>query len=76
MRQAIINLKNGINSKKIKSSRFTESQIKDIQAGKSTITGFVWHHNAQSAPNSMQLISKSAHDAVKHIGQGALKGGK
>ena len=39
-------------------------------AGRKTITGYIWHHNAQSAPNNMQL------DAVRHTGQNALKQGR
>lgn len=52
------------------------TQIEDILSGSKTIEGYTWHHNAQSAPNNMQLVPQPIHDAVKHIGQGSLSGGK
>ena len=45
-------------------------------AGRKTITGYIWHHNAQSAPNNMQLVPLAVHDAVRHTGQNALKKGR
>ncbi len=40
--------------------------------------GYTWHHNAQSAPNSMQLVPKDIHSnsKVPHTGQNSLKEGK
>ncbi|MFC0971046.1 HNH endonuclease [Pasteurella multocida] len=35
-----------------------------------------WHHNAQSAPNNMQLIPTNVHEAVKHVGEGSLSEGR
>ncbi|WP_455018359.1 HNH endonuclease [Kingella denitrificans] len=37
---------------------------------------YIWHHNAQSAPNKMQLVLLAVHDAVRHTGQNALKQGR
>jgi len=50
--------------------------LKDIMAGRKTITGYIWHHNAQSAPNNMQLVPLAVHDTVRHTGQNALKQGR
>ncbi|WP_414017297.1 HNH endonuclease [Aliarcobacter butzleri] len=47
---------------------------KIAEKGNRTITGYTWHHNADS--NNMQLIPKEVHEAVKHIGQGSLSKGK
>jgi|GEM_PF-1893344 len=76
MKQATLDLKDAINSGKIDSSKFTSTQLEDILTGSNTIEGYTWHHNAQSAPNNMQLVPQPIHDAVKHIGQGSLSGGK
>ena len=57
-------------------SRFTTGQLKAIEAGRRTIPGFRWHHNAQSAPNNMQLIPKAVNNSVQHIGQGSISQGK
>lgn len=75
MRQATRDLREAINSGKIDSSRFTPEQIKSINSGSDRIKGYTWHHNAQSAPNSMQLVPKQIHDAVSHTGQAALSKG-
>ena len=64
----------------IPKSNFTSTQLEDIMAGKRTINGYIWHHNAQnnaqSAPNNMQLVPLEIHDAVRHTGQNALKKGR
>ena len=57
-------------------SNFTSTQLEDIMAGNRTINGYIWHHNAQSAPNNMQLVPLEIHDAVRHTGQNALKKGR
>jgi filamentous hemagglutinin len=76
MSQATRDLRDAINSGKVDAGQFTQAQLNDIQAGKGTITDFRWHHNSQSAPNNMQLIPKNVHEAVSHVGQGALIGGR
>lgn len=76
MRQATRDLRAEIQAGRVDPNQFTPQQLRDIQAGKSTIDGYRWHHNAQGAPNSMQLIPKTVHDAVNHIGQGALSQGR
>jgi filamentous hemagglutinin len=76
MKQATRDLKEAIIAGKVDSSRVTQEQLEDIMSDKKSITGFVWHHNAQSSPNNMQLVPKAVHDPVSHIGQGALSGGK
>ncbi|ARB76678.1 TPA: HNH endonuclease [Pasteurella multocida] len=35
-----------------------------------------WHHNAQSAPNNMQLVPTHIHKAVEHIGESSLSEGR
>ncbi|MCQ9327737.1 HNH endonuclease, partial [Neisseria dentiae] len=75
MRAATRDLWKAIESGKVSRSQFTAEQLRDIKAGKQTIGGYTWHHNAQSAPNNMQLIPKSVHDAVLHTGQNSLKKG-
>ena len=40
------------------------------------IDGYTWHHNAQSAPNNIQLIPRDVHDAAKHIGEASLSEGR
>jgi hypothetical protein len=61
---------------KIDSNQFTADQLSRVMAGESKIPGFTWHHNAQSAPNNMQLIPTAVHNTVDHLGQGALSKGK
>ncbi|MFK7824436.1 MAG: RICIN domain-containing protein [Oligoflexales bacterium] len=74
MRQATRDLRDGIKSGNIDPSKFTEAQIQDIMKGKAQIEDLTWHHNAIS--NNFQLVPFSVHDAVKHIGEAALKKGK
>ncbi|WP_421522853.1 HNH endonuclease [Neisseria yangbaofengii] len=76
MRAATRNLRDAIEKGVISKSNFTSRQLKDIMAGRKTITGYIWHHNAQSAPNNMQLVPLAIHDAVRHTGQTALKQGR
>ncbi|MBK5646983.1 MAG: HNH endonuclease [Acinetobacter sp.] len=38
--------------------------------------GYTWHHNSQAAPNNFQLLPEKIHNAINHIGEGALSGGK
>jgi hypothetical protein len=51
-------------------NKFTEEQIKDIDAGR-TPTGYVWHHNEE--PGKMQLVKREDHDRT--IGGAAHTGG-
>ncbi|MGX2975418.1 HNH endonuclease [Ursidibacter arcticus] len=60
----------------INKNLFTKKQLGDIYSGRAQIDGYTWHHNAQSGPNNMQLVPKSIHDAVKHVGEGALSEGR
>lgn len=76
MSQATRDLRDAINSGKVDAGQFTEMQLQKIESGAGKIPGYTWHHNAQSAPNNMQLVPQSVHKAVEHIGQGALSGGK
>ncbi|TNH05210.1 hypothetical protein FHQ22_01905 [Pasteurellaceae bacterium Phil31] len=76
MRQASRDMWIVIKDDPIMKSKFTLQQLEDMQKGKSTITGYTWHHNVQSSPNNMQLVPVNIHDAVKHIGQGSLQKGK
>jgi DNase/tRNase domain of colicin-like bacteriocin len=76
MRQATRDLRDAINSGKVDASKFTGLQLKQIQAGNIVIKDFTWHHNAQSAPNNMQLVPTPVHNQVNHLGQGALSHGR
>ena len=76
MRAATRSLRDAIEKGAIPKSNFTSTQLEDIMAGKRTINGYIWHHNAQSAPNNMQLVPLEIHDAVRHTGQNALKKGR
>jgi len=72
---ASLSLWEAIQKGQVNSSQFTTVQLKQIKDGATKITGYTWHHNAQSAPNNMQLLSEAVHNAVKHIGQESLKNG-
>jgi filamentous hemagglutinin len=72
MRQATRDLRDAINSGKFDAGQFTPQQLQNIQSGAGKIQGYTWHHNAQAAPNSMQLVPKEVHEAVLHTGQAAL----
>ena len=76
MRAATRSLRDAIEKGVIPKSNFTSTQLEDIMAGKRTINGYIWHHNAQSAPNNIQLVPLEIHDAVRHTGQNALKKGR
>ena len=76
MVNATLELKAKILDGSINKSTFTDTQLEQIMKGKDKIDGFTWHHNAQSSPNNMQLVPTNIHDAVKHIGEGALSEGR
>ena len=76
MVNATLTLKAKILDGSINKSTFTDTQLEQIMKGKDKIDGFTWHHNAQSSPNNMQLVPTNIHDAVKHIGEGALSEGR
>ena len=76
MVNATLELKAKILDGSINKSTFTDIQLEQIMKGKDKIDGFTWHHNAQSSPNNMQLVPTNIHDAVKHIGEGALSEGR
>lgn len=66
-----------IKDNSIEKSKFTEKQLKQLEAGAERIEGYTWHHNGQSAPNNMQLIPKYIHSNTKvpHTGQNSLQHG-
>ncbi len=72
--QATRDLRDAINSGKADTSQFTDIQLKLIQSGAPKIKGLTWHHNGDTG--TMQLVSESIHDAVKHIGEKSLSKGK
>ncbi|MBF0826360.1 HNH endonuclease, partial [Muribacter muris] len=76
MRNATLSLKEAINKGQVNKNQFTKKQLEDINQGKVSIDGFTWHHNAQSAPNNMQLVPRNLHKAVEHIGEGSLSEGR
>ena len=57
MIDATIQLREKIISGSIPKNQFTEIQLKNIFARSETIEGYTWHHNAQSAPDSMHYAS-------------------
>nr|WP_228064819.1 HNH endonuclease [Muribacter muris] len=76
MKNATLALKEAINKGQVNKNQFTKKQLEDINQGKVSIEEFTWHHNAQSAPNNMQLVPYNIHDAVRHIGEGSLSEGR
>ncbi len=76
MRAATRNLRDAINTGKVDASQFTTTQLTAINKGLPNIPDYTWHHNAQSAPNNMQLIPFDIHNETKHIGEAALSEGK
>ena len=77
MTAATRELRTAINNKKYQGKGFTAQQSKDIQDGKSKIgdnSGYTWHHNGET--KNMQLIPAAVHNAVSHLGEGALCDGK
>ena len=74
--KATKDLRDAINSGKVDATQFTPEQLAKIQAGSDKIPGLTWHHNAQSAPNNMQLVPTPIHNQVTHLGQGSLSQGK
>ena len=68
-------LRDQINAGRVDPAAFTDQQLQDIEAGRDKITDFTWYHNAQSGPNSMQLLPTAVHGPVLHIGEGALSKG-
>ena len=65
-------IKNDFNAK----SKFSSAQLDQLRLGKKTIDGYTWHHNPQSAPNNFQLLPEKVHNAINHIGEASLSGGK
>lgn len=52
------------------------NQLEPLRLGETKIEGYTWHHNSQAAPNNFQLLPEKIHNAINHIGEGALSGGK
>lgn len=76
MELATLDLKSKIESGMINRNQFTSVQLSDIYKGSDKIEGYTWHHNSQAAPNNFQLLPEKIHNAINHIGEGALSGGK
>ncbi|MGX3022263.1 HNH endonuclease, partial [Ursidibacter sp. B-7004-1] len=76
MRNATLALKDAIQRGSVNPNQFTKEQLDQINRGLYKIDGFTWHHNKQSGPSNMQLIPTPIHDAVKHVGEGALSEGR
>ena len=73
MRAATRQLRCDINNGKVDAGLFTEQQLVDIKGGKQSIDDFIWHHNAQSSPNNMQLVPDKIHnEKVPHTGEGSM----
>ena len=69
-------LKEAIDAGKVNRSEFNAMQLRAIYNEKPQIPGYTWHHNAQSAPNNMQLVPFDVHDPIRHTGQQALSQGR
>ena len=77
MQQASRDMWEAIKDDPMAKSKFTQTQLDDMQSGSARIDGFTWHHNAQSSPNNMQLVPSNIHSGtVPHTGQVSLKDGK
>lgn len=76
MRQATRDLRTEIQAGRVSSSQFRQDQLDAINRGDGKIPDYTWHHNAQSAPNSMQLVPTDIHNVIRHIGQGSLSQGR
>ncbi len=75
MKQATRDLWEAIRRGEVSASSFTPAQLADIRRGRRKIEGYTWHHNAQSAPASMQLVPEAVHKAVSHVGDVGLNQG-
>ncbi|WP_081883315.1 two-partner secretion domain-containing protein [Pseudomonas sp. BRG-100] len=67
-------LSNAIHKGQVSSSGFTAKQMQQIEAGKSKIDGYTWHHHQDSG--RMQLVPELIHSKTGHIGGEAMGGGK
>ncbi|HDR0840917.1 TPA: HNH endonuclease, partial [Pasteurella multocida] len=76
MSNATLALKEAIRKGEISPNQFTKEELSQINKGLNKIDRFTWHHNSQSSPPNMQLIPTPIHDAVQHIGEGALSEGR
>jgi filamentous hemagglutinin len=77
MRAATRQLREDIKNGKVDKSMFTEDELSDIKKGLPKIGDNTWHHNAQSAPNNMQLVPEKIHnEKVPHTGEGSMSNGK
>lgn len=54
MKQALKDMWNVIKDDLAARNKFTDKQLKALEAGREKISGYTWHHNSQSAPNNMQ----------------------
>ncbi|WP_218690421.1 HNH endonuclease [Psychrobacter sp. BF1] len=78
MKQASKDMWESIKDNPVAKRNFSQEQLNDLKSGKSKVEGFTWHHNAQSSPNTMQLVPEKFHDrkTAPHSGQNSLKKGK
>jgi filamentous hemagglutinin len=76
MRAATRQLRDDIKAGRVDAGQFTEEQLTKIKSGSSSIPGYTWHHNAQSAPNNMQLVPSKIHNVkeggIPHTGEGSM----
>lgn len=74
MRAATRQLRDDIKVGRVDGSQFTQEQIQAINKGEQSIPNLTWHHNAQSAPNNMQLVPRKIHESKKipHSGEGSM----
>ena len=79
MRAATKQLREDIEAGRVDKGQFSDAQLKQIKAGAEKIKGYTWHHNAQSAPNNMQLVPSKIHNVkeggVPHPGEGSISRG-
>ncbi|OCG78541.1 hypothetical protein A9G42_03140 [Gilliamella sp. Nev6-6] len=74
MKMATEDLRRAIQRGEVNPGIFTPEQLKAINAGKSKIPDYIWHHHQHRA--RMQLVPDRAHLKTGHIGGEALSKGK
>ena len=74
MQMASRDLWQAIQRGEISASRFTSTQLQQIERGSIRIDGFTWHHHQDYG--RMQLVPREIHKRTGHIGGESMAGGK
>ena len=70
MKAATKQLQESINKGEINKNIFTSEQLRQIEIGKSKISGYTWHHHQDTG--RMQLVPEAIHNDTGHIGSISL----